>query len=88
MRRCITVLAVIILLTPHIFKSDFWCLRNLQGTFGSLDYGSSGALRRRLKLGRGGPRAVRAGVQRIHARVVKRLIGMLGFWGIMTTQGY
>jgi hypothetical protein len=85
MRRCITVLAVIILLTPHIFKSDFWCLH---GTFGSLDYGSSGALRRRLKLGRGGPRAVRADVQRIHARVVKRLIGMLGFLGIMTTQGY
>jgi hypothetical protein len=43
---------------------------------GPLDYGNSGVLRRRLALGREGPRAVRAGVQRIHGRVVKRLIGM------------
>ena len=51
--------------------------------------GSSGVLQRRLELSRGRPRAVHAGVQRIHGWVVKRLVGMpLTFRGIMTTQGY
>ena len=49
-------------------------------SFDLLDYGSSGVLRRRLKLGRrgaeGGPRAVRAGMQRVHDRVAKRFVGM------------
>jgi hypothetical protein len=82
MRGCITVLAMIVLLTPHLFKGDFWRLRNLRGIFGPFGYESPavlrrGVLRRRLELGRGGSRAVRAGMQRINARVIKRLVGTL-----------
>jgi hypothetical protein len=65
MRGCITVLAMIVLLTPHLFKGGYWCLRNLRGIFGPFSYESPRVLRRRLELGRGGSRAVRAGVQRI-----------------------
>jgi hypothetical protein len=77
MRGCITVLAMIVLLTPHHFKGGCWCLRNLRGTFGPFGYEGPGVLRRRLELGQGGPRAVRAGVQRINAQVIKRLVGTL-----------
>jgi hypothetical protein len=77
MRECITVVIVIVLLTPHHFKGDCWRLRNLQGTFEPFGYGSTGVLRRRFELGRGGRKVVRASVQLINGQVVKRLVGML-----------
>ena len=40
-------------------------------------YESPRVLQRRLELSRGGSRAVRAGVQRINARVIKSLVGAL-----------
>jgi hypothetical protein len=68
---------MIVLLTPYLFKGDCWCLRNLRGIFGSFGYESPRVLRRRLEVGRGGSRAICAGVQRINAQVIKRLIGTL-----------
>jgi hypothetical protein len=40
MRGCITVLAMIVLLTPHLFQGGYWCLRNLRGIFGPFGYAS------------------------------------------------
>jgi hypothetical protein len=68
---------MIVLPTLHLFKDDYWCLRKLWGIFWPFGYESPRVLRRRLELGRGGSRAVRAGVYRINARVIKRLVGTL-----------
>ena len=62
---------------PHLFEGGYWCFRNLWGIFGPFGYESPRVLRRRLELGRGGSRAVRAGVQRINAQAIKRLVGTL-----------
>jgi len=45
--------------------------------FGPFNYESPKVLRRRLELGQGRSRAIHAGVQRINAQVIKRLIGTL-----------
>jgi hypothetical protein len=58
MRGCITVAAVIALLTPHILKGYCWCLRNLRGTFDPFGCGSlspSAEARTRLKGPQGCP---------------------------------
>jgi hypothetical protein len=68
---------VIGLLTPHILKGHCWGLRYLRGLFGPFGYERPEVLRRRLELAQRRPRTDRTGVQRIHGRVVKRLIGML-----------
>src|SRR2546423_13881051 len=47
------------------------------GIFGPLGYESPRVLRRRLELGRGGSRAVRASVQRINAGFIERFVGTL-----------
>jgi hypothetical protein len=41
---------MIVLLTPHLFKGGYWCLRNLRGIFGPFSYESPRVLRRRLEL--------------------------------------
>jgi len=76
MRGCITVVTVITLM-PHLFQGDYWCLRNLQGTFKQFSYERPEVLRRRLELAQRGPRAVRASVQRINGWVMKRLVETL-----------
>jgi hypothetical protein len=65
---------VIVLVTPHLFKSDLWRLRNLHGIFELLGSGSSRVLRHRLELGRGALRVVRAGMQRIDRQIINTLV--------------
>jgi len=55
MRGYITVVNVIILL-PHLFQGDYWCLRNLRGTFKQFNYERPEVLRRRLELAQRGPK--------------------------------
>ena len=76
MRGCITVVTVITLM-PHLFQGDYWCLRNLQGTFKQFSYERPEVLRRRLELAQKGPWAVHAVLQRINGQIIKRLIGTL-----------
>jgi hypothetical protein len=73
MRGCITVITVIVLM----LQGNYWCLRNLWGTFELFSYERPEVLRRRLELAQRGPRAVRAVVQRVNSQIVKRLIGTL-----------
>jgi hypothetical protein len=68
---------MVVLLTPHLFMGGYWCLRNLRGIFRLFNHESPSVLWPRPELDPTGSRAVRAGVQRINARVVKRLVGTL-----------
>jgi hypothetical protein len=81
MRECITVLAVVVLLTPCLFTGGHWRVRNLRGIFRLFDHKSPNVLWPWPwpwpVLGQARSRAVRACVQRISARVVKRLVRTL-----------
>jgi hypothetical protein len=64
----ITVVAVTVLLTLHILKGDCGCFRNLRRIFGPSGFDSPGVLRRRLELGRGRLKAIRASLKHISGR--------------------
>jgi hypothetical protein len=78
MKGSITIVAVTVLLTLHILKGDCGCFRNLRRIFGPSDFDSPGVLRRRLELGRGRLKAVRASLKGISGwRGMQRRGGLL-----------
>jgi hypothetical protein len=77
MRRSITVVAVVVLLTLHVLQGACECLWNLWRNFGPFGYRNRGAFRRGLELGQVGPRAICIGVKHIKGWVISRRCRML-----------